>query len=104
MVLPKSQSPIKKTSIPGIFAIPSTCSLISRVPTSYLDSTTHILKRLLGLDLNDGEQDIVRMLQVLDPGDSAGRTHGERVTETSPNNGRELGRLDQSVGIVRSVK
>lgn len=65
---------------------------------------TYILKRLLGLNLDDGEQGIIRLLQVFELGDSASRAHGERAAESSTTDGRELGRLDESAGVVLGVK
>lgn len=93
---------MKRTSMPGTLAISSTC--VWSAPSQPSGQSTYVLERLLRLDLNDSQQRIVRLLQVLEPGDSARRAHGKRTPESSTANGRELGRLDQSAGIIRRVK
>lgn len=61
---------------------------------------TYILERLLGLDLYDGKEGVVRLLEVLELRDTARRSHGKGASEASLANGRELGRLDELPGVV----
>ena len=105
ILLPRSKGPTNRTSMPGTLAMASTWN---HQPSALLRRSYYVRKYIVQcfsrLNLDDGQQGIVGLLQIFRLGLPSKSLHGKWRPETPDPNWRKFGRLHELLRVFHRLQ